>query len=95
MTVVLTPRQAPGAPAVRPQSFGDGTTREPGKLSDRSYSELLELVRAEGDAMRGRLSEGLRQVKAAVGAGGVSMVVEVAPWSRIPEARALLVPRDD
>ena len=45
--------------------------------------------------MRGRLQQGLRQVKAAVGAGGVSMVVEVAPWSRIPEARALLVPRDD
>jgi protein ImuB len=57
--------------------------------------EQLELVRAEGDAMRGKLKQGLRQVKAAVGAGGVSMVVEVAPWSRIPEARALLVPRDD
>ena len=41
------------------------------------------------------LEEGLRQVRAAVGAGGVSTVVEVAPWSRIPEARALLVPRDD
>ncbi len=57
--------------------------------------EQLELVRAEGDVVRGRLKQGLRQVKAAVGAGGVSMVVEVAPWSRIPEARALLVPRDD
>ncbi len=60
-----------------------------------SRGEQLELVHAEGDALRGRLKEGLRQVKAAVGAGGVSMVVEVAPWSRIPEARALLVPRDD
>jgi protein ImuB len=57
--------------------------------------EQLELVRAEGDVLQTRLREGLRQVKAAVGAGGVSMVVEVAPWSRIPEARALLVPRDD
>ena len=57
--------------------------------------EQLELVRAEGEVMRGRLREGLRQVRAAVGAGGVSTVVEVAPWSRIPEARALLVPRDD
>jgi hypothetical protein len=45
--------------------------------------------------MQGRLTEGLRQVKAAVGAGGISMVVEVAPWSRIPEARALLVPREN
>ena len=57
--------------------------------------EQLELVAAEGEVLRGRLQEGLRQVRAAVGAGGVSTVVEVAPWSRIPEARALLVPRDD
>jgi protein ImuB len=57
--------------------------------------EQLELVAAEGEVMKGKLREGLRQVRAAVGAGGVSMVVEVAPWSRIPEARALLVPRDD
>ena len=65
-----------------------------------STGEQLELVGAEGEArssavLQGRLKEGLRQVQAAVGAGGVSMVVEVAPWSRIPEARALLVPRDD
>ena len=57
--------------------------------------EQLELVAAEGVVLQGRLREGLRQVRAAVGAGGVSTVVEVAPWSRIPEARALLVPRDD
>ena len=57
--------------------------------------EQLELVAGEGEVLRGRLQEGLRQVRAAVGAGGVSMVVEVAPWSRIPETRALLVPRDD
>ena len=66
-----------------------------------SEGEQLELVRAQGTGsasdpvLQGRLKEGLRQVKAAVGAGAVSMVVEVAPWSRIPEARALLVPRDD
>jgi hypothetical protein len=57
--------------------------------------EQLELVRAEGEVLRGKLKEGLRQVRASIGAGGVSTVVEVAPWSRIPEARALLVPRDD
>jgi protein ImuB len=57
--------------------------------------EQLELIAAEGEVLKGQLREGLRQVKAAVGAGGVSTVVEVAPWSRIPEARALLVPRDD
>jgi nucleotidyltransferase/DNA polymerase involved in DNA repair len=57
--------------------------------------EQLELLRAEGEARQDRLEQGLRQVRAAVGAGGISTVVEVAPWSRIPEARALLVPRDD
>ena len=81
-------------------SFLDGASL-PEELAARavelaaSGGEQLELVRAEGDVVRGRLKQGLRQVKAAVGAGGVSMVVEVAPWSRIPEARALLVPRDD
>jgi protein ImuB len=57
--------------------------------------EQLELLAAEGSVLQGRLQEGLRQVKAAVGSGGVSTVVEVAPWSRIPEARALLLPRYD
>jgi protein ImuB len=67
---------------------------EVGELAEHT-GEQLELLAAEGEAGRARLREGLRQVKAAVGAGGVSTVVEVAPWSRIPEARALLVPRDD
>ena len=40
-----------------------------------------------------RLREGLRQVKASTGTGWCA-VVEVAPWSRVPEARALVVPRD-
>jgi protein ImuB len=67
---------------------------EVGELAEHT-GEQLELLAAEGEAGRARLREGLRQVRAAVGAGGVSTVVEVAPWSRIPEARALLVPRDD
>jgi protein ImuB len=54
----------------------------------------LELVRPEGAELRSRLKEGLRQVRSSAGAGAVSTVVEVAPWSRIPEQRALLVPRD-
>src|SRR5204863_6853228 len=37
-----TSRQAPGAPAVRPQTFGDGATRKPGKLPQLAYSERLE-----------------------------------------------------
>ena len=43
----------------------------------------------------GTLAGRLRVLLGLVCAGGVSTVVEVAPWSRIPEARALLVPRDD
>ena len=37
----------------------------------------------------------VEQVRASTGSGSVASVVEVAPWSRIPEARALFVPRDD
>jgi protein ImuB len=60
-----------------------------------STGQQLELVRTDGAELRAHLSEGLRQVRAGVGSGAVSTVVEVAPWSRIPEQRALLVPRDD
>ena len=54
----------------------------------------LTLVEPEGEEAAGRLREGLRQVRASTGTGSVCAVVEVAPWSRIPEARALVVPRD-
>ena len=54
----------------------------------------LELLAASAED-RSRLSEGLRQVRASTGSGSVCTVVEVAPWSRIPETRALFVPRDD
>ena len=54
----------------------------------------LELVKPEGRELESRLKEGLRQVRSSAGAGAVATVVEVAPWSRIPEQRALLVPRD-
>ncbi|HET7571171.1 MAG TPA: hypothetical protein VFJ77_00725, partial [Gaiellaceae bacterium] len=56
--------------------------------------QQLELL-AAGAEDRTRLREGLRQVRASAGSGSVCTVVEVAPWSRIPEARALLVPRDE
>jgi nucleotidyltransferase/DNA polymerase involved in DNA repair len=64
------------------------------ELAD-SVGQQLELVRVEGTELRVHLSEGLRQVRAGAGSGAVCSVVEVAPWSRIPEQRALLVPRDD
>ena len=60
-----------------------------------STGQQLALVQPEGDDLRDRLSEGLRQAKASTGTGSVCTVVEVAPWSRIPEQRALLVARDD
>ena len=59
-----------------------------------SEGRQLALVRPEGDELQSRLREGLRQVRASAGAGAVTTVVEVAPWSRLPEHRALLVPRD-
>jgi protein ImuB len=57
--------------------------------------QQLELVPAAGGELQARLLQGLKQVRAATGVGSVCSVVEVAPWSRIPEARALLVPRDE
>ena len=60
-----------------------------------SEGRQLELVRPEGAELRAHLSEGLRQVRAGTGSGSVCTVVEVAPWSRLPEQRALLVPRDE
>ena len=56
--------------------------------------QQLALVAPEGEEVGTRLREGLRQVRASAGGGAIGVVVEVAPWSRIPEARALVVPRD-
>jgi len=57
--------------------------------------QQLALVEPEGEEAVVRLREGLRQVRASTGTGSVCAVVEVAPWSRVPEARALVVPRDE
>jgi protein ImuB len=57
--------------------------------------QQLQLLPAAGGELDVRLREGLRQVRASTGTGSVNQVVEVAPWSRIPESRALFVPRDD
>ena len=67
---------------------------ELGELTE-SVGTQAELVRPRGSRLRGRLREGLRQVRAAMGMEAICTVVEVAPWSRVPEARAILVPRDD
>ena len=56
--------------------------------------QQLALVEPAGEEAVVRLREGLRQVRASTGTGSVCAVVEVAPWSRVPEARALVVPKD-
>ncbi len=63
------------------------------ELADHAGLQLA-LVAPEGEEADARLREGLRQVRASTGTGSVCAVVEVAPWSRIPETRALVVPRD-
>jgi len=63
------------------------------ELAEHTGTQLA-LVEPAGAELGCRLREGLRQVKASTGTGSVCAVVEVAPWSRIPEARALVVPRD-
>jgi hypothetical protein len=67
---------------------------ELGALTD-SVGTQCELFRSGGGRLRERLREGLAQARAAAGLDAVCTVVEVSPWSRIPESRALLVPRDD
>ena len=67
---------------------------ELGELKE-SQGAQTELVRPRGARLRERLQEGLRQTRVGVGLDAVCTVVEVAPWSRIPESRAILVPRDD
>jgi protein ImuB len=63
------------------------------QLADHTGTQLA-LVEPAGKERNGKLREGLRQVKASTGSGSVCAVVEVAPWSRSPEARALVVPRE-
>ena len=69
-------------------------TLEAIELTEFTGSQL-ELVKPEGNELRERLGDGLKQVRASTGGGSVYSVVEVAPWSRLPERRALLVPRDE
>jgi protein ImuB len=64
------------------------------ELAEHTGTQLA-LVEPRGQELSGRLREGLRQVRASTGSGSVCAVVEVAPWSRIPEARSLVVPRDE
>jgi protein ImuB len=63
------------------------------ELGERTGQQLT-LVEPAGKEANSRLREGLKQVRASTGSGSVCAVVEIAPWSRIPEARAVVIPRD-
>jgi protein ImuB len=67
---------------------------ELGELTESAGAQS-ELARPRGKRLRSRLKDGLRQARVAAGVDAVCTVVEVAPWSRIPETRAILVPQDD
>jgi hypothetical protein len=54
----------------------------------------LSLIRPDSELLRERAGEAARQVQAGLGDGNLWRVVEVAPWSRVPEGRDLLVPFD-
>jgi len=51
-----------------------------------------QLLRPAEEVRRERAAEAARQVSSALGEGHLMRVVEIAPWSRIPEGRSLLVP---
>ena len=99
----LTPREPTAERGVLRAALGPKLAELPAPVLSLSIELLtlaesegrqLALIRPEGEQLQDRLRDGLRQVRASAGAGAVSTVVEVAPWSRIPEQRALLVPRD-
>jgi protein ImuB len=99
----VTLREATADPARLRAALGPKLVEIPAPVAElrleavqlaESTGDQLALVAPEGEELDLRLREGLRQVSAGVGAGSVCAVVEVAPWSRIPEARALVVPRD-
>jgi DNA polymerase-4/protein ImuB len=74
----------------------------PGPLTDLGV-ELRGLVPAVGQQLslpnaramlRSRLEESLRQLKARYGYCPVGRVVEMEPWSRVPERRLALIDFD-
>ena len=87
-------RVAAGVGEGRKVRAGLGLRVELVELTEEAGRQL-ELVAPTGTEMRTKLRDGLRQVRASTGGATVYSVVEVAPWSRIPESRALFVPRDD
>jgi hypothetical protein len=57
--------------------------------------EQPALARSEGEKRRGRLTEAVRQARAAAGRDAVLQAVDVDPASHVPERRTLLTPFPD
>jgi hypothetical protein len=64
------------------------------ELGDRA-GDQGSLLRSPADERRGRLSEAVRQVRAAAGRDAVLRVLETDAGSRVPERRMLLTPFPD
>jgi protein ImuB len=99
----VTLREATAEPARLRSALGPKLSELPAPIVElrleavelaEHMGQQLALVEPAGQEAAGRLREGLSQVRASTGTGSVCAVVEVAPWSRVPEARALVVPRD-
>ena len=60
----------------------------------QSGDQQLSLLHPPEELLRERAAEAAKQVRAGVGEGSLWRVVEVAPWSRVPEGRDLLIPFD-
>jgi protein ImuB len=99
----LTLRDATAEPGRLRAALGPKLAELPGPIVELRLEAIeladhrgqqLALVEPAGEEVGTRLREGLKQVRASTGTGSVCAVVEVAPWSRVPEARALVVPRD-
>jgi nucleotidyltransferase/DNA polymerase involved in DNA repair len=97
----LTLREATAEPSRLRDALLPRLTDLPGAI-DRISLELAELgdagghqqalIRPAQELRRERAAEAARQLRAGMGEGHLLRVVEVAPWSRIPEGRNLLVP---
>jgi hypothetical protein len=62
---------------------------QPELVVDESMGEVA--ARGGSDAMR----RGVRHVQESVGETALLQVLEIEPWSRVPERHAVLIPRRD
>ena len=92
-------RAQPPARGARAEARRDSGARSSSCASKGSSSPSTRAASSRSCRRRARSSargcaRACARCKASTGTGSVCAVVEVAPWSRIPETRALVVPRD-